>query len=71
MEIKSLNLLTEGSVPDDADCLLIDSPTTDISSDEKDAIIEYLENGGKAMVFSDYTEKYMDQLSLPCWKTTV
>ena len=32
MDIQSLNLLTEGSVPDD-----------------------YLENGGKAMIFSDYT----------------
>ena len=55
MDIKSLNLLTEGSVPDDADCLFIDSPSTDFSSDEKDAIIEYLENGGKALIFSDYT----------------
>ena len=55
MDIQSLNLLTEGSVPDDADCLFIDSPSTDISEDEKNAIIEYLENGGKAMIFSDYT----------------
>ncbi len=55
MDIKSLNLLTEGSVPDDADCLFIDSPSTDISDDEKKAIITYLENGGKAMIFSDYT----------------
>ena len=59
MDIKSLNLLTEGSVPDDADCLFIDSPSTDFSSDEKDAIIEYLENGGKAMIFSDYTTEDM------------
>ena len=27
--------LTESSVPDDADCLFIDSPSTDISEDEK------------------------------------
>ena len=59
MDIKSLNLLTEGSVPDDADCLFIDSPSTDFSSDEKDAIIEYLENGGKAMIFFDYTTEDM------------
>ena len=59
MDIKSLNLLTEGAVPDDADCLFIDSPSTDFSSDEKDAIIEYLENGGKAMIFSDYTTEDM------------
>ena len=59
MDIKSLNLLTEGSVPDDADCLFIDSPSTDFSSDEKNAIIEYLENGGKAIIFSDYTTEDM------------
>lgn len=60
IEIKSLNLLTEESVPEDADCLMINSPSTDISEDERDSIIEYLENGGKAMIFSDYTEESMD-----------
>lgn len=55
IEIKSLNLISEETVPDDTDCLLINSPATDISEDEKDAIIEYLENGGKAIIFSDYT----------------
>ena len=60
IEIKSLNLLTEESVPEDADCLMINSPSTDVSEEERDAIIEYLENGGKAMIFSDYTEGSMD-----------
>lgn len=60
IEIKSLNLLTEESVPEDADCLMINSPSTDISEDERDAIIEYLENGGKAMIFSDYMGGSMD-----------
>ena len=60
IEIKSLNLLTEESVPEDADCLMINSPSTDISEDERDAIIEYLENGGKAMIFSDYTTESME-----------
>lgn len=63
MEIKSLNLLTEGSVPEDADCLLIESPTSDISEDERDAILEYLENGGKAMIFSDYTGNKLENFS--------
>lgn len=42
-----------------AACLLINAPTSDISETEKDAVIEYLENGGKAMIFSDYTEEGM------------
>lgn len=57
IEIKTLNLLTEESVPEDADCLLINSPASDISEDEKTALLEYLENGGKAMIFSDYTQE--------------
>ncbi len=47
MEIKTLNLISEGSVPDDAACLLIDSPSSDISEDEKTALLDYLENGEK------------------------
>ena len=60
IDIKSLNLITEEKVPDDAACLLINAPTSDISESEKDAIIDYLENGGKAMIFSDYTEESME-----------
>ena len=60
MEIKTLNLLTEESVPEDAACLMINSPSSDITGEEKDAILSYLENGGKAMIFSDYTEEAMD-----------
>ncbi len=56
IDIKELNLLTEGKVPDDADCLMIVSPTSDISEDEKAEILDYLEAGGKAMIFSDYTQ---------------
>ena len=63
MEVKTLNLISEGSVPDDAACLLIDSPSSDISDDEKTALLDYLENGGKAMVFSDYTESTLSNFA--------
>lgn len=55
IDIQTLNLLSEGAVPDDADCILINAPTGDFSDDEKDAVIDYLENGGKALIFSDYS----------------
>ena len=63
MEVKTLNLISEGSAPDDAACLLIDSPSSDISDDEKTALLDYLENGGKAMVFSDYTESTLSNFA--------
>ncbi len=62
MEIQTLNLLTEGDVPEDADCVMINAPTSDISAEEKDALLSYLENGGKAMIFTDYTETEMKNL---------
>lgn len=63
IEIKSLNLLTEESVPEDASCLLINSPASDISEDEKNAVLEYLENGGKAMILSDYIKETMENFN--------
>ena len=45
IDIQSLNLLTEESVPDDAACLLINAPTSDISETEKDAITDFASKG--------------------------
>ena len=56
IEIRDLNLLTEEAVPEDTECLFIFSPKTDIAEDEAKKIISYLENGGKAIILSDYTE---------------
>ena len=55
VEQQSLTLLTAGSVPDDCDCLLINSPASDISSEEKDQILTYLEAGGKLLLITNYT----------------
>lgn len=59
IEIKSLNLLSEEAVPDDAECLFIFAPATDLTKEEADKIISYLENGGKALIVSDYTDEDM------------
>lgn len=63
MEIQTLNLLTEGEVPENADCVMINAPTSDISAEEKEALLSYLENGGKAMIFTDYTGTEMKNLA--------
>ena len=51
-------------------CLLI-TPSTDISEDEKNAIIDYLESGGKAMIFSDYTTEDLPKLLMQFLKIMV
>lgn len=57
LELKELNLLTAGEVPSDAAGLLLDSPETDYSKDEAQAVITYLQNGGKTLILTDYTGK--------------
>lgn len=59
IDLQSLNLLTEDSMPEDAAALLICAPTSDISKEETQKVIEYLENGGKALIFSDYSTEEM------------
>ena len=59
IEIKSLNLLSEEAVPDDAECLFIFAPETDLTKEEADKIISYLENGGTALIVSNYTDEDM------------
>ena len=61
-QVEGLNLLTEETVPEDAGCLMIASPQADLSEEEADKVISYLENGGKAVVFTDYTSEEIPNL---------
>ena len=62
IEMKELNLLTEESVPDDADCVMLFSPQNDLSEEEADKLITYMENGGKAVIITSYLNKEMPNL---------
>lgn len=61
IEMKELNLLTEESVPDDADCVMLFSPQNDLSEEEADKLITYMENGGKAVIITSYLNKEMPE----------
>lgn len=63
MEVKSLDLITEASVPQNATCLLILAPQSDISSAEKDKILDYLNKGGNAYIVSNYSDTAMPYLA--------
>ncbi len=56
LETESLSLLTDESVPEDVECILINSPSTDISEEEKDMLIEFLEDGGRVLILSGTSE---------------
>lgn len=56
VELSAINLLQYDAVPEDAACILLLAPTSDLSSDDADKIISYLENGGKAVISVNLTE---------------
>ena len=52
VETEELSLLTVEGVPEDADALFINAPTSDISEAERDAILEYLQSGGRLILIT-------------------
>ncbi|MBS6398248.1 MAG: GldG family protein [Clostridiales bacterium] len=55
IELNQFSLLTADAIPEEADGILIYAPTSDISSEEKDLLADYVENGGKMMVMAGPT----------------
>lgn len=56
IEIGTFSLLTADAIPEDAAVILIYAPSSDISTDEKDLLSEYVSSGGKLMVMAGPTE---------------
>lgn len=60
VEVESLNLISEESIPEDAQAIIIMSPQSDYSSDDTQKIKDYLNNGGNALISIGWTEDSMD-----------
>lgn len=52
-EVKELNLLTEDKVPDNAEIVVVISPQKDLSAAEREKLMDYLDNGGHAIMIFD------------------
>lgn len=52
IEVASLSLLTEEAVPEDADAILICAPQRDISEEEKELLLAYLQKGGSLLLMT-------------------
>lgn len=50
IEVNTLSLLTVDEIPEEADCIMIYAPTSDISAEEKDMLTAYTQSGGKLLV---------------------
>ena len=60
--VEDLSLVTMESVPEDAAALIICSPQKDFSSEETEKNTELSANGGKVLLFTDYTVDEMENL---------
>lgn len=49
----SVNLLTEGKVPDDCNLLVIMAPVKDFMEQEVESVLDYINNGGNLILSSD------------------
>ncbi len=56
IEVSTLSLLTVDEIPEDADCLMIYSPTSDISDVEAEMLSDYVAGGGKLLVMAGPSE---------------
>lgn len=59
IEYETINLLQFDAVPEDAECIVINAPTSDLSEDDTEKVLTYLQGGGNALLISTWTENDM------------
>ena len=72
--VKSFSLLTELEVPSDCNVLVVAGPRTNLVGNEQEAVLNYLERGGRAvfLVNPDYPQERADLSALLAnWKVKV
>lgn len=57
MELVSFSLLNTEEIPEEADCILIHAPASDISEEERDMLAAYVEDGGRLLVIAGPAEE--------------
>lgn len=53
IKFENINLLNYNVIPDDADCLLVNIPNTDLTSMELQTLINYMNEGGNIILVTD------------------
>ena len=56
---ETITLMDYDEVPEDAECIIINGPTSDFSEDDADKVIAYLAGGGNAIIVTAFTEDDM------------
>ena len=56
LETSALSLLNVDAIPEDADCVMIYAPQSDISQEEKEILADYVSGGGRLLVCAGAVE---------------
>lgn len=54
LDVDTLSLLSLEQVPEDASCLVINAPQSDLSREEAQMLMDYLDAGGRVLLLTDY-----------------
>lgn len=63
IDTQTVNLMDYDAVPEDAMAVFVNAPTEDLSSDDAQKILNYLNNGGDIFINTAYTGKDMPNLN--------
>lgn len=55
IELKELDLVASGKIPEDAEALIINTPTQDFTTDETALLKSYMTGGGDVVLLTNYT----------------
>ena len=59
IDTETINLMDYDAVPEDAEAVFVNAPTEDLSSDDAEKLLTYLNNGGDIFINTTYTGKDM------------
>lgn len=63
VESRTINLLNYEAVPEDADCVVIHAPTQDLSQEDAQKLLSYMEQGGNMLIITTWTGEEMPNLN--------
>ena len=56
---EAINLMNYDEIPENAACVILNAPTDDLSEDDTNKLLSYMEKGGDVLLISTYTGKEM------------
>ncbi len=69
IELKELDLVTAGEIPEDAEAIIINAPTQDLSESETESLMAYMVGGGNVLLMTNMlteVEEKMPNLNKLC-----